>query len=229
MRPAWVTRQVACLVAPFCAGTGKAARIGVSDREMLATVDRGGVRSGPFRLGGGYRLLPGLVIEDGFVWVPDAADGEPELWLSPGRTGYRDVFERFATRFLGASGLAGAEVQMDHVFPKKAGALDGLAYVRMLAIPPESNMAAGRTVERAMAGRAAAAPRGKLVRLATYCTIGKATGFAGYERLPDSEDARANRPAVTALFAHLRGFGLPPDVLTALDARLTADTLVRHR
>lgn len=229
MRPAWVTRQIANLVAQFCAGSGNAAWIGVSDREMLATVDRGSVRVAPFRLGGGYRLLPGLAIEDGFVWVPEATGGEPELWLSPTKTGYREIFENFAKRFLGAPGLAGAEVQIDHVFPKKAGALNGLAYVRMLAIPPESNMAAGRTVERAMAGRAAAAPRGKLVRLATYYTIGKATGFAGYDRLPDGEDANANRPAVTALFAHLRGFGLPPDVLTALDARLTADTLTRHR
>lgn len=120
-------------------------------------------------------------------------------------------------------------MQIDHVFPKKAATLDGIAYVRMLAIPPGSNMAAGRTMERQMAGRAAASPRTKGARLATCYSIGKAAGFEGYDRLPDSEDATANLPAVRALFAHLRGFGLPADVLTALDGRLTARTFVHHR
>jgi len=229
MRPAWMTRQISSLVAQFCAHGGNLAWIGVSDREMLAPVDRSRPRSGPFRNGGGYHVIPGLAFDDGFVWLPDAPDGEPELWLAPFRTGYRDAFERFANHHLGASGLAAANVHIDHVFPKKAGSLDGLAYVRMLAIPLDSNMAAGRTMERAMADRARAAPRGKLVRLATYYTIGKATGFAGYEQLPDSADPQANLPAVQALFGHLRGFGLPAEVLGALDGRLTASTFVRHR
>lgn len=116
-------------------------------------------------------------------------------------------------------------MQIDHVFPKKAGALSGVAYVRMLAIAPGGNMDAGRTVERAMAERAGAVANPKLVRHATYVSIGKATGFVGWEHLPDSADAAANMAAVTALFAHLGAFGVPPSVLTGLDRQLAEDRL----
>jgi hypothetical protein len=152
-----------------------------------------------------------------------------ELWLDPRLTDYRATFERFARRYLGAAGLSGADVQIDHVFPKATAKRDDLAYVRMLAIPPASNMAAGRTVERAMADRAAMAPGRKAIRWATYMSIGKAAGYAGWDSLPDSTDPAANAAAVAGLFAYLRGFGLPPDVLTALDEQLTAYTLTKIR
>jgi hypothetical protein len=228
MQLAWVTRQITVLLSQFSAKSGNAAWIGISDKEMLAPIDYTVPRRAPFRLGGGY--LPGIDpgLKGGFVWQPDKS-GEPELWLPPAQSQWRDVFEYFARRYLRAPGLSAAHVQIDHVFPKKAAVLDGLAYVRMLAVPPDSNMAAGRTVERAMAERASVMPRGKLVRLATYYSIGKACGFSNYNALPDSSDANANLPVVRSLFAFLKGLGLPPDVLTTLDAKLTADTLTTHR
>lgn len=227
MRPAWVTRQIAAFVRQFAGAPGEA-WIGVDSLAGFEPVDR--TRPSlrlmrDFGAGGRYELLPGLSLDNGFIWRPAGAEAEPELWLDPTVSGYRATFERFANRFLGASGLSSANVQIDHVFPKKAGSLDGLAYVRMLAIPPDSNMAAGRTVERAMADRARARGNGKLVRHATYVSIGKATGYSGWDSLPNSTDASANQPAVRGLFAHLRTFGLPPDVLSDLDQTLTAGRL----
>jgi hypothetical protein len=116
-------------------------------------------------------------------------------------------------------------VQIDHVFPKQAAALGGLAYVRMLAIPAASNMIAGATLERTMTERnVELGARGKRTRLATYYSIGKATGFIGYEGMPDGSDTPLNQAVARALIAHLRSIGLPTDVLTALDQRLTAGT-----
>jgi hypothetical protein len=216
MRPAWVTRQIAALLAQFCAPGGNAAWIGVQSLAGLGGTAEGGL----WRRGGRLELAPDLALAEGFVWRPEG-DGVPELWLAPEKTGYRRAFERFATRELGAPGLDGAEVQIDHVFPKAAGRAGGLAYVRMLAVPPESNMAAGRTLEKAMVGRNDdLGPRAKATRLATYFSIGKATGFVGYEGLPD--EAGGNAALAAALISHLRGYGLPADVLTALDAQFTA-------
>ena len=227
MRPAWVTRQITAFVRQFCRSSAEA-WIGAGSIEGFEPVDRSRPRARlmrDFGAGGRRILMAGLDRADGFVWRPADPHGEPELWLDPTLKGYRRVFERFSQSFCGAPGLDGAHVQIDHVFPKKAGALDGLAYVRTLAIPPESNQAAGRTMERAMAERARAVGNGKLVRHATYVSIGKATGFSGWESLPDSDDALANRPLVDALFVHLRGFGLPDSVLTEFDATLTANRL----
>jgi len=219
MRPAWVQRGIADLIRQFCAPPN-AAWIGAASRDGLGGTPGGGL----WRRGGRWQPFPGLALADGFVWQPDAGPGLPELWLSPTRSGYRDIYENFARRHLGAPGLAGADVQIDHVFPKTAGALGGLAYVRMLAIPPDSNMAAGRTMERAMAERNRRhGPRAKRTRLATYVSIGKASGFTGYAALPE-DGLGGNAALAGALFAHLRRFGLPPDVLTALDQRLTAGT-----
>lgn len=225
MRPAWVTGQIANLIRQFC-NWGSAD--GLAWAPWIGIADRCGFEGRPSeqmppRFFGRLALLGDLPAADGFVWLPDRADAVPELWLAPTKTGYRRIFERFAQRHLGAPGLDGAEVQIDHVFPKKAGALGGLAYVRMLAIPPESNMAAGRTLEKAMVARnEELGPRGKPTRMATYFAIGKATGFVGYEGLPDDEDGAPNAALANALLAHLRGYGLPPEVLTPLDAKLTA-------
>lgn len=208
-RPAWVHRQIAAFLAQFCSPKGNEAWIGIR-------------ADAPPRLGGEVAAAPDIPLSEGFIWRPHGG-GEPELWLDPRKSGYRAAFERFAIRELGATGLDGADVQIDHVFPKSAASLGELAYVRMLAVPPESNMAAGRTLERAMAERnRAAGPRRKPTRMATYFSVGKATGFAGYDSLPDGE-GEGNRDLVGALFAHLRDFGVPADCLSRLDAELTAD------
>lgn len=219
MRPSWVTRQIADFLAQFCAPGGNAAWIGVRDLAGLG----GAPQDGLWRRGGRLEVAPDLSLSEGFVWRPEASTQCPELWLAPEKSGYRRAFERFAVRELGAAGLDGADVQIDHVFPKVAARRGGLAYVRMLAVPPESNMAAGRTLEKAMVARNdELGPRAKRTRLATYFSVGKATGFDGYEGLPD-EEAGGNMTLAGALMAHLRDFGLPAEVLTAIDARLTAD------
>lgn len=208
-RPAWVRRQIDAFLTQFCSPRGNEAWIGIR-------------ADAPPRPGGQVCALPDMPLAEGFAWRP-AGGGEPELWLDPDKPGYRAAFERFAMRELGAPGLDDAFVQIDHVFPKRAAALGGLAYVRMLAIPPEGNMAAGRTLERAMAERnRLAGPRRKTTRMATYFAVGKATGFAGYEALPDEEET-GNRALVAALFAHLRAHGLPAECLGRLDAELTAN------
>ena len=222
MYPNWVTAGIAQMIRQFCDLGGNAAWIGVASLDGLGGMPANGL----WRRGGRYELMAGVALSDGFIWRPAAAAEKPELWLSPTKTGYRDIFERFAQRYLGAPGLSGANVQIDHVFPKKAGALGGMAYVRMLAIPPESNMLAGATLERVMKDRNIdLGPRPKLTRMATYASIGKATGFVGYEGLPDDDDSTMNRAVAAALMAHLRAFGLPHEVLTALDQELTAGTL----
>jgi hypothetical protein len=224
MRPAWVTRQIADFVAQFVAGP---TLIGVSTIEMLQL----GYLTAPGAPAARLSLLGSMPQSEGFVWHPPPGRGLPQLWLAPTKTGYRDAFERFAQRELGASGLSGADVQIDHVFPKKAGSMGGMAYVRMLAVPPESNMAAGRTLEKEMVARnEELGGRKKVTRTATYFSVGKATGFAGYTSLPDDdESSAANAAQAAALMAHLRSWGLPGDVLTALDQRLTGRSLARQR
>lgn len=224
MRPAWVTRQIADFVAQFVAGP---TLIGVASIEML----RRGYLAAPGAPAAELSLLGSMPQSDGFVWRPPPGRGLPQLWLAPTKTGYRDAFERFAQRELGAPGLAGAEVQIDHVFPKKAGSMGGMAYVRMLAVPPDSNMAAGRTLEKEMVARVEElGGRRKMTRTATYFSVGKATGFAGYTALPNEDEASpANAALAAALMAHLRGWGLPGEVLTALDRQLTARSLARQR
>ena len=225
MYPAWVMRSIAQLIRQFCDPRGNSAWIGIASLDGFG----GAPTNGLWRQGGRYELMAGLALHDGFVWRPSAANDEPELWLSPTKTGYRERYEAFALRYLGAPGLSGANVQIDHVFPKRPGALGGLAYVRMLAIPPESNMLAGATLERGMRDRnLALGPRSKRTRLATYFSIGKATGFTGYDGIPDA-DSTLNVNLARALMAHLRAFGLPQDVLTAFDAQLTAGTAGRIR
>lgn len=222
MRPAWVTRQIAAFVAQFCDPSfDNLPWIGI---QTLAGF-RGQPEDGLFRRGGRMEPCPDLPVAEGFVWRPNDPKGVPELWLAPTKTGYRAAFERFARRELQAPGLDGADVQIDHVFPKKAADLGDLGYVRMLAVPPESNMAAGRTLEKAMVARnEEMGARGKPTRLATYASIGKATGFAGYDAIPD-DGPGGNSALANALMAHLRKVGLPPAVLTAFDAKMLADRM----
>jgi len=224
MRPLWVDRQIANLLAQWLHPTGNEAWIGVRDSLPFA-----GARRAPMRLDGRLEIAPDLALADGFIWRPNDARSQAELWLDPGYGSYRRAFERFAVRELGAVGLDDADVQIDHLFPKSSALRNDFGYVRMLAVPPAGNMAAGRTIEKAMARRNDAyGPGDRSTRMATYFAIGKASGFAGYEALPDGEEA-GNAAMVAALFAHLRQFGLPPEVLTALDARLTAFTATRIR
>ncbi len=225
MRPAWVTSGIAQLIRQFCDQGGNAGWIGVASLDGLD-----GSPSGLYRQGGRFQTSPDLPITDGFIWQPDSPAEQPELWLSPSKTNYRAIFERFAQRYLGAAGLSGADVQIDHVFPKKAAVLGHFAYVRMLAIPPESNMAAGRTLETSMVRRNdALGARRKRTRMATYFSIGKASGFTDYERLPDDGRTPINATLAAALIAHLRRFGLPGDVLTDLDRDLLTQTAGRLR
>lgn len=160
-----------------------------------------------------------------FVWMQG---GEPELWVDPTASGYRDLYDEFARTRLGLTGRPTTGFNIDHVFPKTAGALDGLSHVRMLAIAAPSNQAAGRTLEKAMAQRARTAPSHKTFRHAVWMTIGKATGFVGWEALPDSTDASANLPLVRALFAYLAARGMPAD-FSDVEMHLTAHTLTRIR
>ncbi|WP_426959779.1 hypothetical protein [Muricoccus radiodurans] len=220
--PEPLRRQVQTLVTQFLRGTGEA-WIGVTGIDCFGVGQR---FPGTMRLGGRMEALGSRPPSRAFVWVQGT---EPELWVDPRDSGYRDLFDEFARGWLNLSGRpTGTAWNIDHVFPKAAGRLNGLSHVRALAIGAEGNQAAGRTLERAMSDRAGDAPRRKRIRHATWMTIGKAAGFTGWESLPDSEDPVANAPVVAALFAHLVGLGITVPH-AGLERSLTARTLTTHR
>ncbi|WP_337875718.1 hypothetical protein [Elioraea sp.] len=219
--PPALQQQVRTLVRQFLAG-GEA-WIGIAGIEFLGV--GGPQRTGTMRAGGRLEPLGNRPLDRAFVWVQGA---EPELWADPRASSYRDLFDEFARTRLGLAGRPTTGFNIDHVFPKSAAAVDDMSHVRMLAIAAASNQAAGRTLEKAMKQRAVKAAGRKRIRHATWMTIGKATGFIGWESLPDSADANANMPLVHALFAHLAARGIPAD-FPDLEQRLTAHTLTRIR
>jgi len=169
--------------------------------------------------------LGSLTMTRGFVLV---VRNEPQLWVDPCDNSYRDIYRRFASERLGVTvPLDGSMFNFDHMFPRTAGALDGLSHVRMIAISPRPNQSAGRTLEKRMAQRARGKAKGKIVRSATWMTIGKAAGFEAWEQLPDTS-ASGNLPVVAALFAHLASIGITPPA-GGVEHGLTADTLGRIR
>ncbi len=195
------------------------AYIGVSSIKYLV-----GERYGPRRLGGRIEVLASQPFSRAFVWMQGA---EPELWVDPRDPGYRDLFHTFAKERLGIDRPTGTEWNIDHLFPKAAGALDGMSHVRAMAIRAHGNQSLGRTVEKAMKHRAAEVPSKKNIRSATWMTIGKVAGYAGWHNLPDSE-AAGNTEAVADLFAYLETLGIKPPA-GALELELTAHTLSRIR
>jgi hypothetical protein len=220
MIPNWVRRQIVDLVDEWV--TDPPALIGIDDQDSLIL--------GTHMKGGGViRPIGSLAPGDGFIWTPAGGKRLPQLWLAPLRSDYRTIFEQFAIRELGAPGLAGTGLHIDHVFPKRAAALGEMGYVRMLAVAADSNMSAGRTLEKQMVARNAAfGARIKPTRTATPAAIGKATGFAGYEHLPD-DDGEGNMELARALLTHLRDWGVPDGVLQEHDLLATAHTLGRLR
>lgn len=220
--PAVLQRQVQVLVDQFLTGTG-AAWIGIAGIERLGASGR---VSGTMRIGGRIEALGAHALTEAFVWVQGA---EPELWLDPRSTKYRDLFDEFARTRLSLAGRPRGDAwNIDHVFPKAAGALDGMTHVRALAIASGGNQALGRTVEKAMKGRADDVPGRKRIRHATWMTIGKAAGYEGWESLPDSASAAGNAAAVRSLFAYLAAQGITAPA-GALEEGLTAHTLTRIR
>lgn len=220
--PAPLQRQLQVLVTQFLMGSG-AAWIGIASIERLGTTGR---FPPTMRLGGRLETLGSRPVSQAFVWIQGS---DPELWVDPRDKNYRDLFDEFARTRLGMGGRpTGSDWNVDHVFPKAAGALDGLSHVRAMSIAAPGNQALGRTVEKEMKQRADDAPGGKEIRHATWMTIGKAAGFTGWESLPDSQSAAANLPAARALFAYLAGLGITAPA-GALEERLTAHTLTRIR
>ncbi|WP_372619649.1 hypothetical protein [Falsiroseomonas sp.] len=215
--PEPLRRQVSTLVLQFLAGSGRA-WIGIADLGQLGTA---GPVLGTMRLGGSLRTLGAEPLTRAFVWVQGT---EPELWVDPTDTGYRDLYDAFAKTWLGLPGRPdGRAFNIDHLFPKAAGALDGLSHVRVMAIEAAPNQSAGRTLEKAMKQRASDVPGGKLVRHATWQTIGKVAGFTGWEELPKGREGD-NSAVVKRLFAHLGGRGITPPA-GVLEHDLTAHTL----
>ncbi|MCK8783280.1 hypothetical protein M0638_02650 [Roseomonas sp. NAR14] len=219
--PAPLRRQVQTLLDQFLRAPGSA-WIGIAGIDRLGSP---GVISSTMRLGGRLETLGSRPTTRAFVWVQGT---EPELWVDPTDTGYRDLYDEFARERLGLPGRPpGGVFNIDHVFPKATAALDGLSHVRAIAVPADSNQAAGRTLEKAMKQRAdSGLGSGKEIRHATWMSIGKAAGFTGWESLPDGRSAAGNAKVVQALFADLAGKGITPPAGT-LEHGLTAHTLTR--
>lgn len=215
--PEPLRRQFRTLLAQFLRGEG-AAWIGIANVDAMT----GG--AGTMRLGGRIETLAGESTSRAFIWVQGT---EPELWLDPRDRSYRDLFHAFAQARLGIPRPTGPDWNVDHVFPKAAGALDGLSHVRAMAIGAAGNQALGRTLEKSMKQRADVAPGRKRVRHATWMTIGKASGYAGWDSLPD-DAAAGNNTAVAGLFAYLAANGISPPA-GVMEQGLTAHTLGRIR
>lgn len=179
-----------------------------------------------------HLMRPAMIETLGALAMPRAlvlvVGNEPQLWVDPCDNTYRDIYRRFAVERLGVTeALDGDSFNFDHMFPRTAGALDGLSHVRMIAIAPRPNQSAGRTLEKRMAQRARGKAGGKVLRSATWMTIGKAAGFEGWEHLPEASTS-GNRPVVAALFAHLASIGITPPA-GAIEHGATAHTLGRIR
>jgi hypothetical protein len=155
---------------------------------------------------------------------------EPELWIDPelDRKTCRSYYAAFAKAWLDLPGRpSGEDFNIDHLFPQAPALKDGMAYVRLMAVEAEPNQIAGATLEQEMTNRAERVASGKVIRHATWMTLGKAAGFVGWEALPESDPA-ANDTVVTRLFAHLAARGINPPA-GGIEQRLTAYTLSRIR
>lgn len=92
--PGWAMRSILPFVEAF-ARSDATAWIGVGSREGFLPVDRArpGLRlMRDFGAGGAIALMPGLPLDDGFIWLPAHGAAPPELWLAPTLPGYRAVF-----------------------------------------------------------------------------------------------------------------------------------------
>lgn len=220
--PAPLRAQFQALLRQFMKGEGEA-WIGIAAIECLGAT---GSFIGTRRRGGRVETLGVQPLTRAFVWMDGAA---PELWVDPRDKRYRELFDQFARERLGLAGRpGGTDWNVDHVFPKAAGVLDGMSHVRVLGIGAAGNQSLGRTVEKAMKQRADTAPGTKRIRHATWMTIGKAAGFAGWETLPHGKDAAGNQAAVTALFGYLAQLGILPPA-GRVEHGMTAHTLTRIR
>jgi hypothetical protein len=199
--PAALRQQANALLSQFL--NAPPALIGIAGLEHLSNLNR--------LYGGRVEVLGSEPMDRAFVWMHGA---EPQLWVNPASNAYRDLYDQFARERLNLPGRpSGTDFNIDHLFPRTAGELDGLSHVRMMAIGARSNQSAGRTLEKAMAGRAREAAGGKVIRSATWQTIGKVAGFAGWESLPANRgegNPAVNRRLVQALFDHLQGLGITP-------------------
>lgn len=172
-----------------------------------------------------FEALSGYPMDRAFVVL---RDNDPQLWVDPDDNSYRDIYRNFAvTRLQVTTPLTGDNFNFDHMFPRTAGALDGLSHVRMIAILPGPNQSAGRTLEKRMAQRARDVAGGKVLRSATWMTIGKAAGFEGWESLPDNATG-GNSAVVARLFAHLATMGITPPA-GGVEHGMTSYTLGRIR
>src|SRR5688572_26761663 len=120
MIPGWppaLHRQLQGVVTQFLVGSG-AAWIGIGGVQRLGT---GGGFPSTMRLGGRLETLGSRAVSQAFVWVQGS---DPELWVDPRAKNYRDLFDEFARLRLGMGGRpTGSDWNVDHVFPKAAGAL----------------------------------------------------------------------------------------------------------
>lgn len=222
--PAPLVAQFSALLRQFLAGEASA-WIGIDSLDRMEALSR---TPGMARIAGRMEVLSSRVPPTrAFVRVQE---NDPELWIDPelDRDTCRRYFNTFAKRWLAMPGRPGGDlVNIDHLFPQAPALADGLSHVRLMAVDPEANQIAGSTLEQGMTRRSKAVANGKVIRHATWMTIGKAAGFVGWEELP-SGDAPGNQAVVARLFAHLAARGIHPPGGT-MELGLTAGTLATIR
>lgn len=222
--PAALIAQYEALLRQFLAGEASA-WIGIDSLDRMTALSR---MPGMAGIAGQMEVLSSRIPPTrAFVRVQR---NDPELWIDPelDRATCRRYFNTFAKRWLDMPGRpSGEDFNIDHLFPQAAALADGLSHVRLMAVDPEANQIAGATLEQAMTARAAKVASGKVMRHATWMTIGKAAGFVGWEELPGGTGA-INAPVVARLFAHLAARGIRPPA-GAMELALTAGTLAKIR
>lgn len=218
--PAPLVAQVKALLRQFLAGNASA-WIAIDSLDRLEALSR---TPGGARFAGRMEVLSSRIPPTrAFVRVQE---NDPELWIDPelDRATCRRYFDTFAQRWLAMPGRPSGDIfNIDHLFPQAPALADGLSHVRLMAVEAEANQIAGATLEQAMTRRAKNVANGKVIRHATWMTIGKAAGFTGWEELPD-DGAGANQAVVARLFAHLAARGIHPPA-GGIEAGMTAGTV----
>jgi hypothetical protein len=218
--PAPLIAQFSALLRQFLAGEASA-WIGIDSLDRMEALSR---TPGAARIAGRLEVLSSRIPPTrAFVRVQE---NDPELWIDPelDRETCRRYFNTFARTWLAMPGRPSGEIfNIDHLFPQAPALADGLSHVRLMAVEAEANQIAGATLEQVMTRRAEQVANGKVIRHATWMTIGKAAGFTGWEELP-ADGTGANHAVVARLFAHLAARGILPPA-GGIEASLTAGTV----
>jgi hypothetical protein len=227
-----VADQHSALIGQFADDKGNGAYIACSDLHFMEETR---CRNSKGNKVGQVLPVEGTSIENAFVLVD--AEGKHELWARPDYSDYAGVYDKYTKKYYGVEWskiASGDDWNVDHLFPRTAGEIKSMKYVRLTAIDKRANGLMGCTIESQMAKRAreaeslpAEAGRAKRgprpVLMATPFTIGKMTAFHDSIRLPKDRSDFADLGVTQRLAVHVSNQckSLEPAVISRLNEVLT--------